>query len=296
VSSENRGFARASAGGSAVTVVNLIEDDIDLWVELVSASANACALRPDGSFDCTGTAAAAVPGDLRFRDLAAGDRAICGVMLEGVECWGESTSPLRGVRRGGEFAQVSVGWGFACALDTDGKVTCFGAEPWELPVTVADGRFVRVSAGGTRGSYQHASVCAIRLDETVVCWRYSLDGVLGDDYAPTGSFAQVAAGHHYDCGTLTDGRASCWDDTGAIEAPEGTFTRVLPGLQQNCGLRTDGSVTCWTTPWGDYDLSQLIALSGDYGGSFVDLSMGGDFVCGVRADGGGVECWGSRGR
>jgi hypothetical protein len=301
ISSENRGFTRISTGGSAVNVGGTQTDDtVDPpyeWLVPSPGHATACALRVDGSFDCFGHAETLVPRDRKFRALAADGRAICGVTSDGLECWGDSTSPLDGTAHEGDFVDVSIAWGVVCVLDGAGKIACFGPRSLALPANVEDGTFLQVSAGGTDGSSRDLAVCALHDDQSVTCWGYDINLELGTRHSPAGSFDHISTGYYYACGTLTDGTASCWDrEGGTVEAIEGTFTRVLAGIQQNCGLRSNGSVSCWTTRYGNLDLVEIVALRGDYAGRFVDLSMGGDYVCGILEEGGGIKCWGARGR
>ena len=64
--------------------------------------------------------------------------------------------------------------------------------------------FKSVSAGG-----QHS--CAVRSDDTAVCWGNNGSGRAD---APTGGFKSVSAGGYHSCAVRSDDTAVCWDTTG----------------------------------------------------------------------------------
>jgi len=167
------------------------------------------------------------------------------------------------------------------------------------------------------GSYH---VCAVELDETVVCW-----GDLGRP-PPAGAFRTLAAGSDFHCGLDPEGVAQCWgngadrrlappaeplatislgssghgcglvaadrrvvcwgrDDFGETAAPAGPFDVVSAGEFYTCGLRSpDAGIVCW----GNNDFGTLDAPPGRY----VALDAGPTHACAIREEDGGVDCWG----
>ena len=83
------------------------------------------------------------------------------VLTETVSCWG-SDEDGRLDAPDGEFTAVAAGYGFSCALRTDGTVSCWGSNSRGL-TWAPDGEFTAVAAGEDH-------LCALRTDGTVSCW------------------------------------------------------------------------------------------------------------------------------
>ena len=81
------------------------------------------------------------------------------------------------------------------------------------------GTFKTVSAGSSHS-------CAIRGDDTAVCWGANSSGKAAD--APAGTFKTVSAGDSHSCGIRSDDTAVCWGDNwdGQADAPAGTFKAI----------------------------------------------------------------------
>jgi alpha-tubulin suppressor-like RCC1 family protein len=228
--------------------------------------------------------------------VSAGRDRTCALDVEGrAWCWGtEGTAPLGTggathvcfatacsptptlVRTALRFTSLSVGALHACAIDTTGRIWCWGdngsgqlgiASPFLAgePVPVSTpGRFTAVAAG-----VDHS--CAIRDDTVVLCWGGNGAGQLGrgsgrDDEVPAptlGTFhaAQLSAGDERSCALAATGEASCW---GAVwqysqdgieysrrqpfpdkvpQAPR--FAQLSVGTLTTCGLDLEGAAWCW---------------------------------------------------
>ena len=176
---------------------------------------------------------------------------------------------------------------------------------------------VQVSAGG-------GHTCALKLDQTLVCWGLNDHG---QATPPAGTFTAVSAGSLHTCGIRTDATVTCWgqDDEGSTVPPTGGFTAVSAGGAHTCGIRTDATLVCWglnalsisyLPPAGTYtsvsegdsssspfacavSTAQTLACWGynAYGrasppaGTFLNVDGGGGHTCGTRTDG-SVACWG----
>ena len=111
---------------------------------------HACAIRDNGKVACWGhnKSGQASPPRGEFKQVSAGNRFTCGIRTDNtLACWGaeyyeERSDTLfgRGSRRRtdygwtdppeGTFIAVSVGQWHACAIQTDRRLSCWGANHW----------------------------------------------------------------------------------------------------------------------------------------------------------------------
>ena len=265
-----------------------------------------------------------MPGALSgFKSVSVGAGYTCAISdNDALECWGSSHFGLDNPPDG-EYAQVSAGNSLiciskvdgnntstrcgpgihACALSTDGDVTCWG----DLSLgqrQVPPGKYLRLSAGG-------AHSCGLRTDFTIACWGYNAQG---QAIAPSGTFTSVSAGGAHSCAIRDGGSMECWGGdastassgwtcrvdsqgnanceseatVGSVEvplqvmAPEGTFKAVASGSYHSCAIRTDGSLHCWG------DLAALPQI--DPGARFVFVDVGQTSTCALTEDG-TPHCW-----
>jgi len=279
------------------------EDDPATYYGPGPLPVHACGLDQNDTIHCFGSAGDP-PSGSGFHQLAAGVGSTCALSSSGIECWGEpydpdwgptTESPLNGSVRPGAFTSVSTGWDLACAIrEEDASLECWGPEG-SGPLAPS-GQFSDVAAGGAHRRWsRHA--CGVRFDATVTCWSYDdSSGELVTPYDVAGTFKAVAVGYTIDCAIDGNGGLHCWD--GALgpspdpendfPVPAGDFTLVVAGDGQACALRTNGAITCFTVP----DSPGAVVLDGEYPGPFFGLTMGGDYACGLLADG-TPRCWGS---
>ncbi|UZR29737.1 RCC1 domain-containing protein [Methylococcus mesophilus] len=126
--------------------------------------------------------------------------------------------------------------------------------------------------------------CAIRNDDTLLCWG---DNTFGQANPPEGQFVWVAAGMLQSCGIRLDGQLLCWGSERARpkEPAEGTFKSVSVGNSHTCAIRHDGWVQCW----GADTFQQTDAPEGQ----FEAVSAGGNHACALLGDG-RLVCWGEQ--
>ena len=139
-----------------------------------------------------------------------------------------------------------------------------------------DGDFTSVEM-----SPSHA--CAVRTDQTLVCWG---DNWTGQAHPPEGEFVSVALGWAHSCGIRVDQTISCWggnwDDR--AEPPDGEFASISAGENHMCALRGDGAVACWgQNHQGQIDVPDEL---------FSAISAGGTHTCGLRFADHNLVCWG----
>ena len=65
--------------------------------------------------------------------------------------------------------------------------------------------------------------------------------------APSGEFLSVSAGREHSCAVRTDQSIVCWGDNqaGQTDSPSGEFLSVSAGYKHSCAMRTDQSAVCW---------------------------------------------------
>ena len=178
-----------------------------------------------------------------------------------------------------EFAAVSSGSNFSCALRAEGTVACWGGNNYGQ-LSVPSGEFIAISARAW-----HA--CGVRTDGTVECWG---DDQLGQASPLSGEFTAVTSGGGHSCGLRTNGTAECWGDNsfGQSSPLSGSFTAVSAGLRHTCGVRSDGDVECW----GDMSAGQLSEVVGNFTSVSAAVAGSGRQTCAVQSDEPNVVCWG----
>ena len=154
--------------------------------------------------------------------------------------------------------------------------------------------------------------CAIKTDNTLICWDIATGSPDAD--TPAGTFTAVSGyggdygGHH--CAIRTDRTITCWgggNHDGQADAPAGQFIAVSANGDFSCAVGTDRTITCWGSasrgrtdaPEGRFTAvsgacalrtDRTIACWGDYGdppsGQFTSVSG----ECAIRIDG-TIACW-----
>lgn len=233
----------------------------------------ACLLSP------LGASAQSSGSGLKDGGLDSGEYRTCGIRAAGsvsgtVSCWGDFTSvnqpPL------GMFTRISVGFDHTCAINSAGRIVCWG-NPTSVGVPPPTGTYIAISSA-------EADNCAVRADGALRCWGHTL----AETMPTTGVFRDVSAYNGRACAIADDGALHCWQSPGIAALgtpPAGRFLEVSMGSDHACGLTVDGRVRCW----GSNALGQTDA---DPDTRFRAVSAGYRFSCAIRADGQPV-CWGA---
>ena len=172
---------------------------------------------------------------------------------------------------------ISAGGAHACALLSNGKVKCWGANEagrlgdgtltnHSTPVEIPDlANVIAISAGG-------AHTCALLDSSEVKCWGDNQYGQLGDGtkaYKLTPVSVPnlrdvnfLSAGRRHTCAVLKDGRALCWganingnigigSASLSVKSPAEVkgLTTGLPAISAGndftCALTDNGNIKCW---------------------------------------------------
>lgn len=188
------------------------ETPAGVFIQVAAAGRNTCALRPDGTITCWGSAWIGAPPPGHFVQLSGGFVDFCALDATGqITCWGHGPrDPFDAPE--GVFTQVSVGIAHVCALTIDGEVSCWGDNTFGQ-LDAPSGRFVEVTVGG-----DHA--CALDDVGNVTCWGADLFNIRAT--SPVGTFTSVSAGFDHTCAVTTEDTVTCWgrDTWGQASPPE----------------------------------------------------------------------------
>ena len=215
-----------------------------------------------------------------FTSVTAGLEAACALRTNGtITCWGDKTYGAT-APLSGTFKSISMGDAFYCGVKTDHTLACSAYTAQDVTGPLAVGAAIMPENGtfvAVSAGYSHA--CAIaEADGSVVCWG----AYMGDP--PAGSFIAVSTGSSGSmCGIRPDGTLACWGASGTLPPPADTFTSISMGFSAPCGIRTDGTLACW----GNNSHGEATPPSG----TFLSVSTSDTFACGVRMDG-TLACWG----
>ena len=277
-------------------------------VAISARDTHTCALLSSGAVECWGVnewgqlgdgtanptlvpVTAAGPGS-GVVSLAAGGDHTCAVTTGGAaECWGRNSfgelgdasletshSPVAVAGLGSGVAVLSGGYTDACALTTNGAVSCWGYnQQGELgdglsgqvltPVGVS-GLSAGVAAIGEGSDH----TCAIQTGGALECWGLNGHGQLGDGTtlqrdAPVpviglgSNVVAVVGGDQHTCALTAAGAVKCWGFNAEGQLGDGTnLDRHTPvdvvgldsgvaslsaWLNSTCAVLVDGTAKCW---------------------------------------------------
>jgi alpha-tubulin suppressor-like RCC1 family protein len=281
-----------------------------VWTSVTTSSTHACGLKSDGSAWCWGMDSSDSLGNSGFasglydrpsrvvdtgapwRQISAGTEHTCGIQSNGtLWCWGGDLDGQLGngaatglkadpvqVGVATDWASVTTGGLFTCAINTSGRAYCWGDDAYGQlangaassadqisPYLVPDvGPWVKISGGS-----EHA--CGIKSDGSLWCWGHSTARELGIDSSsnltapvkisrPDG-WIDVSAGSFFTCALNRDGKTYCWGEVNnarlgnpAIVADNYMPTQVIgsegsvavtAGGNHACIMKADGNVLCW---------------------------------------------------
>lgn len=226
---------------------------------------------------------------------------------------------------------LSVGEGFACALDGTGAAYCWGSNSnGQLGIGAAGDRstptpvagslsFASISAGVT-----HA--CGVTKAGKAWCWGEGASNRLGngavvDQLSPVPvntslTFTSISAGNSHTCAVSTAGDAYCWGSGGNAKIGTGSATgsatpflvvdslkykSISSGYYNTCGITVDDRAVCWgngnTGRSGDgitdtHNVLRPTQIESDE--KFRSIVAGSAYTCALTIEG-EAYCFGSNG-
>lgn len=247
----------------------------------------------------------------------------CATLLQGgLKCWGTRSYAGfgdGGIRkktpeelpffRGKQLRKVVLGAAHSCALDTTGRVYCWGdnsrgqlatdtVQNSNEPLEVGPRRFADITAGADY-------VCAIGMDENVQCWGGNVWRQLGFDPAGFSNRPQkvlsgssvdlVATGDLSTC-AITGGLRKCWGEgvgTSPVTIQSAVFpvdlrqmiglSHIIPGrLGRYCGIRMQG---------GEVICDDVGVIEGSGAGNLL-ISGGHGYTACFITSASGLKCFG----
>jgi|GEM_PF-3990941 len=144
----------------------------------------------------------------------------------------------------------------------------------------------KVTQGYNQVSAGKQHTCALKTDNTIVCWGNNL---FGQATPPAGSFKQVSAGEYHACAIKTNNTVACWggNSYGQATPPTGSFKQVSAGGTHTCALKADNTIACWG--------SNVFGQASPPAGSFKQVSAGQYHACAIKTNNTvvSVACWGN---
>lgn len=241
--------------------------------------------------------------------VASGDNHTCVLKTAGtVDCWGsdffgqlgrgvgavDSQTPVAVSGLTG-ITEITAGSFFSCALQSTGKVFCWGDNH--------KGQAGVLPAPGDPTVFEATNPAVL----------YPIRPTPVEVTGITNAIA-IEAGTYHACALLADGTVSCWGNNGwgqlgtGVEGPDASLPAVVAGLGQvksiaagfahTCALKTSGNVFCW----GLNNYGQLGTVAPHYTPDIIPglngvafLAAGYEYTCAVvttETTTTAVKCWG----
>lgn len=287
------------------------------WLQIDDFANAKCGRKTDGSVWCWGfvpysgsftepVQQGTLTGATHF-DIGGAPLTICATTTSGLYCWGELTYNVPGFWGMGSqvpvsapqvvtttvFTQVAVGNAFACGLQADTTLHCWGSNsdgqvgngsvnvgPW-APVAIGGSGWVKVQAQGYR-------VCARKGSGELYCWGQNTDRTLGLPAGAPGSVSvptqvvgltqavlDMSLSSHGLCVTLADQTVRCTGKTADM-----SWLPALPFAVTPLGLGATLAADAFAPAVPGFAWS-MVRLGSD------ELTS-----CGIQTDG-SLWCWGN---
>jgi alpha-tubulin suppressor-like RCC1 family protein len=287
------------------------------WLRIGAGEAHSCAIESNGTLSCWGRNNS---GQLGRGTTSATESLPATVSVDPAALVPDAN-----------WSEVSVSRDTTCAIQSGGKIHCWGVNsnlqagrpttgnvlvpsPVERSAGVADSDWKSVTVGLVS--------CGLKQDDSLHCWGRNSENQLADGTTTSSAYTkailpgttwkQVATGFQHLCGIQSNGTLWCWGRNasgqvgaglpGRVPVPtqigsDSDWTAVTAGIGHSCGLKASGEVRCWG--------ARLFGQTGDGNDGYADepvavasapafssLDGYGESTCGVAAAG-ALHCWGN---
>jgi alpha-tubulin suppressor-like RCC1 family protein len=278
------------------------------WTEVSTGAYHSCGIRTDSTLWCWGK---------NYR----------GALGDGTNM--DSSVPVQEDLGANDWAQVSAGTDYTCAIRRTGTLWCWGGNvigqlghgtygETNVPVQVGtETTWAQVSVGGGHS-------CAVRTNGTLWCWGANVSGQLGigstvEKYVPapaqehsrSTAWVQVAVGGQHTCAVTAHGTVWCWgsnyfgqlgngttiDRSVPVQARIAFVTHVAAGNDHSCAVRKDGTLRCWGSNFsgelgdGTNIHRRVPVQEATKSTHWTRVTAGLGYSCGLRLQ--TLWCWGS---
>jgi len=250
--------------------------------EIALGGWHTCAKKKNGKVFCWGQGQSGAVGDNAFDTVAPPDR-------ESIK----KPQPLAtaSFTALGTAGVISGGYGYTCAVDSTGKVSCFGDNTYkEL-------------------GHASATACSWMYNPNTTCNGTPVAAVTSGSFTNT-NIAEISTGESVSCARTTGSVAFCWGDRawfgagaglnenalpllGTNDQPLPNITQIIVGTKAICALTSAQTVYC-----GGFNAFGQASAATDYHAAqipnFADvksIGRGDGHFCAVKTDG-SVWCWG----
>lgn len=206
-----------------------------------------------------------------------------------------------------DFTQICAGNKHTCAIDTTGRIRCWGVlDERTLNIPPADPKvFPNDGSPWTSLSCGYDTTCAVSESGSMYCWGLEdeRDGLMltaAQPYEDMGKvWDRVFLGHYHGCVVDATGRASCFglDEWGQVSKVPGSalFKEMGLGNDHTCGIYGSQSIIeCWGNNTQDIRIESDAPDPATSQG-WLQITAGDSFACGIRSDL-GRDCWGDNDR
>ncbi len=264
----------------------------------------------------------------------------CAILGGGaVYCWGhddfgqlgnaattDSTVPVKVAGLAGAAIAIATGDQHTCAVETDGRVQCWGInDVGQLGNAATTNSLTPVFVSGIASAVDISAgenhTCVLTSIGDMWCWGDNGHGQLsnastgGYNTTPVGvagSISSIGTGGYHSCAVTVAGDGFCWGDDRNTQLGNGravsvatpvavaglpsAATQLTTGMAHTCVILGTGAAYCWGEGGqgqlgaGDYSPSVTpVAVLG--GNTFTAIASGFYHTCGVTSAGAAL-CWG----
>ena len=243
---------------------------------------------------------------------------------------------------------LAMGDGHMCAIDEDGALACWGLNNnSQLGVTgnqacigpdnvnrncIVTPKRVDLGQGISvvALSALYYQTCAILDDDSLKCWGFDNNGVLGDGgpivtgtpvrvrLEASRTAVAVSTGYDHSCALLNNGSVQCWGGNSRGElgnasngpsvipvvvnlGSEQSAVSISSGDNHNCAILEGNSIACWgSNIWGELGVNDNTSRNVPAGVTLADgktalaVRLGARHTCAILNDN-SLVCWGSNG-